>query len=360
MSDRNRQVLAALGIAACTFAIFWPVEWPAESRAVLVRWGVGLAGLVCLQVAFWKPIYSVLTEGGAAGQIRDEQRANQIAAVRDRAMEAAALRNQTAQRVEAARGALAAADDATRQARKLELDQAIAALELDERTHTYYLGEFQRITTSGSLTPKSSTLQYIVFGGLGLIALVFIMYGIGSTALLVSLERIPTARGLITFLVAVITVTIALVLTLSTVVSDSDEREKRFQQGKEVLTALIGVLGTIVGFYFGNTLDSPEVLKVESVTVSTLTPKEGAPIAIGAGISGGKKPYFYEVKFDPVVKGIDNVARSRSDGAIVVNLTAPAVENDTDVSFVIEASDSEGHTFKYESAGDEKLLHFKK
>lgn len=60
------------------------------------------------------------------------------------------------------------------------------------------------------------------------------------------------ARGLITFLVAIITVAIAIILTLSAVLSDSTDYKERFALGKEILTIFIGVLGTIVGFYFGS------------------------------------------------------------------------------------------------------------
>jgi hypothetical protein len=60
------------------------------------------------------------------------------------------------------------------------------------------------------------------------------------------------ARGLITFLVAVVTIAIALILTLSAVSNNSNDFKERFALGKEVLTVLIGVLGTIIGFYFGS------------------------------------------------------------------------------------------------------------
>jgi hypothetical protein len=60
------------------------------------------------------------------------------------------------------------------------------------------------------------------------------------------------ARGLITTLFAIMTVTLALILILSVLFSSSPDYEKRFVLGKEVLTIFIGILGTIVGFYFGS------------------------------------------------------------------------------------------------------------
>ncbi len=78
-----------------------------------------------------------------------------------------------------------------------------------------------------------------------------ILTGLQDPKLLGLLQYIPTSRGLITFLVTLVTVTIALILALSTIVSNSPDRSERFKDGKDLLFALIGVLGTIIGFYFG-------------------------------------------------------------------------------------------------------------
>jgi uncharacterized membrane protein len=96
-----------------------------------------------------------------------------------------------------------------------------------------------------------SITQYIAFTAITLTFVLFIIYGTGGQGFLESLKDADTARGLITFLIAVVTVAIALILTLSSIISSSPDMKDRFAQGKEVLTVLIGVLGTIVGFYYG-------------------------------------------------------------------------------------------------------------
>ncbi len=58
-----------------------------------------------------------------------------------------------------------------------------------------------------------------------------------------------SARILITFLVAVGTIAIAFLTILTAMVIR--EYKERFALAKEVLTILVGILGTIVGFYFG-------------------------------------------------------------------------------------------------------------
>jgi hypothetical protein len=47
---------------------------------------------------------------------------------------------------------------------------------------------------------------------------------------------------------------IALILVLSTIISD--DAANRFDHGKQVLTTMIGILGTIVGFYFATLAES--------------------------------------------------------------------------------------------------------
>ncbi len=57
------------------------------------------------------------------------------------------------------------------------------------------------------------------------------------------------ARGLITFLIAVTTMGIAIMLAIFTIFSKGGpDDDKQFDKGKQVLSVLIGLLGTIVGF----------------------------------------------------------------------------------------------------------------
>ena len=66
------------------------------------------------------------------------------------------------------------------------------------------------------------------------------------------------ARGLITLIFSGGTMLIAILLALYVITSDSPHADERFSRGKEVLTILIGVFGTILGFYFGKS-DTPPV-----------------------------------------------------------------------------------------------------
>jgi hypothetical protein len=196
---------------------------------------------------------------------------------------------------------------------------------------------------------QTSLVQYVVFGLLALIVLGSLLYGLFSDSLLASLGNSSTARGLITFLIAVVTVTIALILTLATVVSESDDRAKRFQQGKELLTVLIGVLGTIVGFYFGHSLDtSTRELMIAPVHVSSDELVSGDKVNFSTFVSGGKAPYTYDVVFSSeVLAGI--AGRKSTDGLLQFETEVGAVREPLTVTFRIDVRDREGHTTQYDS-----------
>ena len=97
--------------------------------------------------------------------------------------------------------------------------------------------------------------------------------------MLVELAEPGKARGLITFLFAVATVGIALVIVLAVFLSTGSKEEvsERFQMGKDILAVLIGVFGTIIGFYFGSETAAPPPALEEQ-------------IAGDAGVRGGVGP----------------------------------------------------------------------
>src|SRR5207253_2413672 len=129
-------------------------------------------------------------------------------------------------------------------------------------------------------------LQYVIFGLFGVGVVLFLILGvIGPYSILGDLADIEKARGLITFLIAFGTVAIALILSISVIISRGARAQQRFTQGKEVLTVLIGVLGTIAGFYFGTSAKgTPQPLQISAIQVSNEQPKPGEKIKITAVI----------------------------------------------------------------------------
>ena len=80
------------------------------------------------------------------------------------------------------------------------------------------------------------------------------------------------ARTLITFLVAVSTVAIAFLAILTAMVIRQLER---FALAKEVLSILVGILGTIVGFYFGTASNNGNAANTNTQPGTTASPVNG-------------------------------------------------------------------------------------
>jgi hypothetical protein len=155
---------------------------------------------------------------------------------------------------------------------------------------------------------KPDWAQYVVptvLTSIGAVVVVAIFYALFSNnqQFLMKLADRQVARGLITFLIAISTVGIAIILAVSTVVSaQTADDDRRFDRGKQVLTILIGVLGTIVGFYFGSSTDNPQQ-----------TPR----IQISLPAAGAGKPYVSAV---PLIEGLTPPVEWTVDPALPADL----------------------------------------
>jgi len=142
------------------------------------------------------------------------------------------------------------------------------------------------------------------------------------------------ARGLITYLFAVVTIGTAVVLVVYSLTGSISEVEKeKFQHAKEILSLLLGVFGTIVGFYFGSEL-AGSALKSDNeliLTVPLLDRSEvmsGEILTVTANIRGGTPPYLYGISIGRT-SSVKFTDVARNDGWIVTEVDAPKVDRDT-------------------------------
>ena len=95
----------------------------------------------------------------------------------------------------------------------------------------------------------------IVLRNLGSILTVVVvgvsMFGVGYMIRSAPIADPAYARGIITVLFSVGTIAVAIVLILSAIFLNDADKKERFDRGKEVLSLLLGIFGTIVGFYYG-------------------------------------------------------------------------------------------------------------
>lgn len=118
---------------------------------------------------------------------------------------------------------------------------------------------------------------------------------------LLNMARSDFARGLITYLFALVTIGTAVVLVLSALQGGEGEaHDKRFQHGKEILSLLLGVFGTIIGFYFGSETAAgargeSAVLRVSTADISPMPVAAGGTFTVRAVSSGGVLPHRFGV-----------------------------------------------------------------
>lgn len=124
------------------------------------------------------------------------------------------------------------------------------------------------------------------------------------------------ARGLITFSVAIVTVAIALILVFYLVFGDGtyEQVKDRFTFGKDILMVFVGILGTIMGFYYGENRVSPEnvqkiadtVQKSEPASISDLE-KKGFDALAAKDFEGAAKAFAEAYKVNPIWHNVDEI-----------------------------------------------------
>jgi uncharacterized membrane protein len=200
---------------------------------------------------------------------------------------------------------------------------------------------------AGSITGLSQPIPLVA-----LIILVSVIVLIGANLLgmdkgsvLDKLKDGEYARGLITYLFAVGTIgaVVILILAALTGTGETEERDARFDKAKEIFSLLIGIFGTIIGFYFGSIKAEEETQGTTDMAVAApLVPDTvaaGQPVSVISNASGGSPPYLYSVGFGPTAGG---GFVKRSQGWIREELPAPAVSKDSAVNVYVHVEDVAG------------------
>jgi hypothetical protein len=215
------------------------------------------------------------------------------------------------------------------------------------------------VISSGSKGWKellAENYQSITFNILAALLLAFLAYQLssGGRDFLEKLANQDTARGLITFLITATAAALFIIMAISTIVgSEGADGDKRFDRGKQILTMLVGILGTIVGFYFGTAAGSSQTpIKVTDLKVEPAQAAKGGKFTISGTVSGGKAPYTYSITFNPPLSFA--ITEGKTTGKISQPVDVPGnLANDQDVDYTVVVTDAEGksQTFK----GDKKI-----
>ena len=185
------------------------------------------------------------------------------------------------------------------------------------------------------------------------IAGVFVLIGAAMIGIdkgvLKAMSQTEFARGLITYLFAVVTIGTAVVLVVFSL-THTDEDDSRFNKGKEVLSLLLGVFGTIVGFYFGSEVHDGNGIEEFSMAPPSLSAKQvsaGGKVTVTTYVSGGELPYRYSIIIGDDERQLEYKELADDTGWIKKQLVAPSVKEEKVVNILIGAkSENNDKTIK--------------
>jgi hypothetical protein len=142
-------------------------------------------------------------------------------------------------------------------------------------------------------TTKWLTLvtKIIVIIGLFIFVGYSLWHGLSDQSVLVTKLSDPAfARGLITFIITVSTIGLAFAMIYQAFSDDGNNADNKYRRAREIFASLMGVLGTIVGFYFGSAEKGSASLSVAEIQVIDKM--------VITNITGGTPPYRYQIIAD--------------------------------------------------------------
>lgn len=183
----------------------------------------------------------------------------------------------------------------------------------------------------GSLTQPTSWANILIVVA---VVIFFVWVGralLGEGEFAVRLKDQDFARGVITFTVTFGTVILGFVLVIHSLLGEKEPQDDRFRRAREVFAGLMGVLGTIVGFYFG--AFDKGVLGLQLSEVQVVETTAGREVITQA--TGGVPPYRYAIRV-----GGKEVADKRSESGWVREPLPKDVSADAEI--VVEVTDGAG------------------
>lgn len=152
----------------------------------------------------------------------------------------------------------------------------------------------------------------------------------GTRPVVDQLPDMEFARGIITLVFVLFTIGFAaIVLIQGLFLSDPAQEDRRFSRGREILGLFIGIVGTIVGFYFGSA-DKP--LAKFDVAVQAQRQVDPSKVTVSAHAFGGTAPYQFTVTVgskkvtEPPIRSDDGWLSTQVAGNDATELTVEATD----------------------------------
>lgn len=144
---------------------------------------------------------------------------------------------------------------------------------------------------------RDSIFALIAVVGISFIVILF-MHLSKEDDLLGKLRDGAYARGVITFLIAIASIGLCYIMILHALFTPADRDGENFRRAREVLALLVGILGTIVGFYFGTSDKVTPDLLVADIHATVKAEGITNKWELASFTSGGTPGYRYSVVYE--------------------------------------------------------------
>ena len=201
------------------------------------------------------------------------------------------------------------------------------------------IGRYQKYVVGG-----------IVFAALALLISVFFTEIQEVPGLLHNFSINEVARGFITLTFVVGAISIFLIVTTVVVFEEKSYPKDVYERAKTILSMILGILGTVIGFYFG-TSDSDEAIAADPAFSVAIMPLEFARVGesytldIAALAAGGDGPIRFTVSLlDPdgsPIAGIGPFTYTRSTGVLSETIYSLPLQSGVELMVEIVALDAD-------------------
>jgi hypothetical protein len=193
----------------------------------------------------------------------------------------------------------------------------------------------------------------LLLAAFGVVLALILTWGVFRPDFLRGLATPATARGLIAFLFSFTTIALFILIAIAIFWMGATDLKDRFDRAKDLLTLMIGIFGTILGFYFGSanstgqTNTDASALSLSSVAATSSTIAPGEQTTLSATVAGGQPPLTYDLHVTDAsgakVDDLDVIGQSVQDDKVDASVKIPdSAKAPATLNYALIVHDSKG------------------
>lgn len=215
--------------------------------------------------------------------------------------------------------------------------------------------QFQAAVVNSAMTPQGklsatkllilAAPQWVLPISLGVVTIAVVI-AIGVAMRNSTIVTADAARVMLASVFAIGTLGMAFALMLGVFLSSDSQLKDRFGMALQSFTPLVGIVGTILGFYFGTNLTTPaDPLTIVDVTVPSLKVMSAEKSTVTVLVQGGKGPWVYTLDFG--TDDVPKIQRMLQVPFLRETIALPKVSRDTALGVKVTVNDALGKSAEW-------------